>query len=249
MAAPTQNRISYFINNHSSSLSAFYDGVVFWESFKNTNRFFVTFEEGEYAIPNNKQESIATMEITYPHVSNTTSSYALSFGKMTPNATRNVGGTSLFQGESESLSAPGGLGWEEGNAWKKAHHGYVSLTELKGDRFYQSIITGSEKVSYTIEYQLSASQQVGGLVTQTRAITASYYYPFTNYQLSVLREEPSLIVDIDKASELPNDIGTKGFVAVPQQCHQKIKDNLEFYLEKAGLINKTVKRKVPRKGR
>jgi len=245
MAAPVQNRISYFINNHSSSLSAFYDGVVFWESFKNTNRFFVTFEEGEYAIPNNKQESIATMEITYPHVTNTTGSTPPTYKF----ATRNVGSSKLFQGEIEEDSAPGGLGFEAGIAWRKAHHGYVSLTELKGDRFYQSIITGSEKVSYTIKYQLSASADVGGLVTQTRAITASYYYPFTNYQLSVLREEPTLIVDIDKASELPNDIGTKGFVAVPQQCHQKIKDNLEFYLEKAGLIDKTVKRKIPKKGR
>ena len=30
----------------TSSLSQFYDDIVFWEIAKNTNKFFVTFEEG-----------------------------------------------------------------------------------------------------------------------------------------------------------------------------------------------------------
>ena len=51
----------------TGSLKAFYDDVVYWEIAKNNNKFFVTFMKGEYATPNNKQESLGTMEITFPH--------------------------------------------------------------------------------------------------------------------------------------------------------------------------------------
>jgi len=54
----------------TSSLKEFYDDVVFWEIAKNTNKFFVTFERGQYAIQNGTQESIGTMELHYPHVDN-----------------------------------------------------------------------------------------------------------------------------------------------------------------------------------
>ena len=102
MAQDNSNRVSYFINQYTSSLSAFYDGVVFWEIFKNTNRFFITFEEGKYAIPNHKQESIGTIEINYPHVSNNE-------GIAIPpsNATRGSYDTTLFQGEEEATAQPG----------------------------------------------------------------------------------------------------------------------------------------------
>ena len=70
----------------TSSLTSFYDNVVYWEIAKNTNKFFVTFEKGLRGIPNNKQESIGTMEIDYPHVnSNTGSSNTFNLG-----VTRNV---------------------------------------------------------------------------------------------------------------------------------------------------------------
>jgi hypothetical protein len=77
------------------------------------------------------------------------------------------------------------------------------------------------------------------------AVIASYFYPFSSHQLSVLREEPTVIVDLDKESECYNGIGEKGFVVVPEQTHQKVRDNLEYYLEKAGLIEKTTKTKSP----
>ena len=64
----------------------------------------------------------------------------------------------------------------------------------------------------------------------------------------MLRPNPTLITNLDKDTELPGYTGEKGFVAVPFQTHQKIKDNLDFYLEKAGLINKTTTTKAPKKG-
>ena len=51
----------------SGSLKFFYDDVVYWEIARNSNRFFVTFEEGRHGNLNNKMESISTAEISFPH--------------------------------------------------------------------------------------------------------------------------------------------------------------------------------------
>jgi len=54
---------------------------------------------------------------------------------------------------------------------------------------------------------------------------------------------------MDKDSELNDGLGASGFVAVPQNTHRKVKNNLEYYLEKAGLIDKTTKFKAPSRRR
>ena len=43
---------------------------------------------------------------------------------------------------------------------------------------------------------------------------------------------------MDKENEIPDGLGDKGFVVIPQNCIDKVKKNVEFYLEKAGLIEK-----------
>ena len=53
----------YRILKVSGSLKSFYDDIVYWELASGSNKFFVTFMRGEYAIPNNKQESIATKQL------------------------------------------------------------------------------------------------------------------------------------------------------------------------------------------
>ena len=85
----------------SGSLKGFYDDVVYWEIAKNNNKFFVTFMEGEYAIPNNLQESIGTMEISFPHTSlgfpDSTGSFGRGFNR------ENAKPVAFFQNE-ESFS-------------------------------------------------------------------------------------------------------------------------------------------------
>ena len=78
--------------------------------------------------------------------------------------------------------------------------------------------------------------------------TGSYSGSF-NYQVSFLDKAPTIISNIDKEVQLYNGIGERGFVLIPNLLDQKIKDNLEFYLEKAGLINKTSKNKAPNRGK
>ena len=68
--------------------------------------------------------------------------------------------------------------------------------------------------------------------------TGSYSGSFS-YELSWLDKSHTLITDIDKESSLPNGIGEKGFVIIPQQLDKRVKLNIDYYLSKAGLIDET----------
>lgn len=207
--------------SNTSSLASFYDDVVYWEIAKNSNKFFVTFEKGLHSIPNNKQESIGTMEINYPHVSsNSGSSESFALG-----VTRNVARFDAFLEEEEK---------NIGDNHK--YNGFITTTELKGTRFFQTTLTSSIFQPTTIEYEISSST---GTHTATRTVSASYFYPNSSYQLSVLRKSPTLIIDLDKTNELPEGVGTKGFVLIPEHTHPSIKENLDLWLDRAGYKTKS----------
>ena len=122
---------NYTLSNYralkaTGSLKAFYDDIVYWEMAKNNNRFYVTFMQGEYATPNNLQESIGTMEISYPHTvlgSSSTSSFSTGFNRV--NAEPEV-----FMQNEESSSV--------GNSIINSHYynGFIPITELNGTRYY-----------------------------------------------------------------------------------------------------------------
>jgi hypothetical protein len=217
----------------TGSLKAFYDDIVYWEMAKNNNRFFVTFMKGEYALPNNKQESIATMEITFPHTklgNDSTSSFSTGFNRV------NAEPVAFLQDiESSSVGT--------NTITSHNYNGFIPVTELSGQRFFQSLITSSVSQSNTYTYEINDVEE-GNTIINKNYVT-SYFYPFSSYQLSVLRDEPTLIINMDKESEVPDGLGDKGFVAIPQNCHPKVKNNVEYYLEKAGLIEKTTRFKNP----
>ena len=229
---------TYIPSLATSSLMEFYDDVVYWEIAKNTNKFFVTFEKGEYAVQNFGQESIATMEINHPITNNNSSSAFKASASL--GGTRNNIEALAFIGDEEELSA--------GSYNHHQYNGFIPITEIKGTRYWQSTITSSIYKSIDLTYQIQSGSDNQHTKIITKSISASYFYPFSGHQLSVLRPNPTLITNLDKDTELPGYTGEKGFVAVPFQTHQKIKDNLDFYLEKAGLINKTTKTKAPKKG-
>ena len=60
------------------------------------------------------------------------------------------------------------------------------------------------------------------------------------FKISKLEEKPNfLLADINKEEELPQGVGEKGFILIPDTLNPRIKANLDFYLSKAGLIDKT----------
>ena len=59
------------------------------------------------------------------------------------------------------------------------------------------------------------------------------------WTISKLEERPNFILtDINKQEELPQGVGQKGFILIPDTLNPRIKANLDFYLSKAGLIDK-----------
>ena len=200
----------------TSSLASFYDNVVYWEIAKNQNKFFVTFEKGLRGISNNKQESIGTMEIDYPHVTSNTGSTS----RFKTGITRNTARYDTFLEEEEK---------HLGN--NQNYNGFITTTELKGTRFFQTDLTSSTFQPTTHNYEIYDGSNT---VTATRTVSASYFYPYSSHQLSVLRKKPTLIIDLDKSNELPNGIGSKGFVLIPEHTHPTIKANLDEILTKAG---------------
>ena len=60
-----------------------------------------------------------------------------------------------------------------------------------------------------------------------------------SYTISKLEEKPNyLLADINKNEELPQGVGNKGFILIPDTLNPRIKANLDYYLSKAGLIDK-----------
>ena len=218
----------------AGNVKAFYDDIVYWEIAKNNNKFYVTFMKGEYAIPNNKQESIGTMEISFPHTSlgfdDSTGSFGTGFNRI------NAKPVAFFQNQESSSVGATILNSHD-------YNGFIPIAELGDTRFFKTTITSSTSVQRTYQYEINDSSLGSTIVS--RSIEASYFYPFSSHQLSVLRDEPTLILNMDKESELNDGLGDAGFVLVPQNCHPKVKNNIEYYLEKAGLIDKTTKFKNP----
>ena len=59
------------------------------------------------------------------------------------------------------------------------------------------------------------------------------------WTISKLEEKPNyLLTDLNKREELPQGVGDKGFILIPDTLNPRIKANLDFYLMKAGLIDK-----------
>ena len=74
----------------------------------------------------------------------------------------------------------------------------------------------------------------------TGSMSADNYYSGSfNYEVSFLDKDHTLILDLDKNSELFDGIGDKGLLLIPDNTLPKVKNNIEFYLNKAGIIENT----------
>jgi len=63
------------------------------------------------------------------------------------------------------------------------------------------------------------------------------YSGSAGFELSFLDEDHTLIVNIDKPTELFEGIGTKGIALIPEHLHGTIRKNIEYYLKEAGVID------------
>ena len=93
-----------------------------------------------------------------------------------------------------------------------------------GEVGYQGAVTGSDPSLY--------GKSISGSMTSD-----NYYSGSFSYQLSFLDKDHTLITNLDKNAELFDGIGTKGIVIIPSNTHTKIKNNIQFYLQQAGIID------------
>ena len=150
------------------------------------------------------------MEIDYPHTTSNTGSTS----RFKTGITRNTARYDAFLEEEEKH-----LGSNQN------YNGFITTTELKGTRFFQTDLTSSTFQPTTHNYEIYDGSNT---VTATRTVSASYFYPYSSHQLSVLRKKPTLIIDLDKSNELPNGIGSKGFVLIPEQSCRIMRTKKNF---------------------
>jgi hypothetical protein len=67
----------------------------------------------------------------------------------------------------------------------------------------------------------------------------NFYSGSLSYEISWLDKDHTLIMNIDKDLELPNGIGDKGIVIIPEHSIPPVSFNVGYYLEKAGIIDST----------
>lgn len=100
----------------------------------------------------------------------------------------------------------------------------VSGTKFEDPTFGDGIETNS---SYGVS--LSGSMTIDNL-----------YSGSLEYEVSFLDKDHTLILDLDKDAELFDGIGSKGIVIIPQNAMSEITNNIEYYLNEAGIINTNV---------
>ena len=157
--AASEQPLNYFPLIGTGSLASFYNNVVYWEIAKGQNRFFVTFEKGKYAFANGRRESIATMEIDHPHTTANTGNVdnPITMSFIQPNAARTSAPYDLFFQDEEKQEVDVGEGGTPiplGGA-DSQNSGFITMTELKGTRFFASTITSSRFTTPTYHYDFN----------------------------------------------------------------------------------------------
>jgi hypothetical protein len=147
------------------------------------------------------------------------------------------GGTCVAQGTSLPAGTPTntppfynvqlGINADETNDAKVfVQGGFIGQEGFK-DYFSSSDTTNWGKSNLT-----DSSGTLFGSVSASQ----NFYSGSFGYQLSFLDKDHTLITNLNKASELFDGIGTKGVVIIPENTHPKIKNNIQYYLQQAGIV-------------
>mgnify|MGYP003122954895 CR=1 FL=1 len=85
----------------------------------------------------------------------------------------------------------------------------------------------------------SSSNSGYGVSNQPLMTSDNFYSGSFTYELSFLDKDHTLIMDVDKTAELFDGIGNKGLLIIPEHSLTKVRFNIEYYLEKAGILTDT----------
>ena len=85
-----------------------------------------------------------------------------------------------------------------------------------------------------------AGGAIGNSISGGDQIKVNYYFNGPShlnaiYQISYLEKDQVIIADIDKPTELANDVGDNGYILIPDNLDKDIKNNIDFFLNRAGM--------------
>ena len=173
----------------------------------------------------------------------------LRYGRNTTQALRHFGSISLSNGKL--IPIPGThLGTASLNST-----GFSINSKMCGPSFEEYSVQQSYAGNIGYQYY---NWFVGGDAAATEAATHKYVPPgaisgsgnfsgtpqLKKFQVSKLVKRPNVIMaDINKILDLFDGVGGKGFLCIPENLNPKIKNNLDYFLKKAELIDKGPNRK------
>ena len=99
------------------------------------------------------------------------------------------------------------------------------------------IVQGGALGVIGFENAQSASSVNYGVSLAPSMTVDNVYSGSFNYEVSFLDKDHTLILDLDKEIELPDGIGEKVLVLIPQDSDSQVAFNIEYYLAQAGIID------------
>ena len=133
-------------------------------------------------------------------------------------------------------------------------NGFQINSKVAGPSFDEFIVQTGQDSGDVYDYY---TWFVGGNARGSETATLAYIPPnvtgsgnfegaprLKTFTISKLIKRPNVIMaDVNKINELFDGIGGKGFLCMPENLNPKIKNNLDYYLKKAELIDKGPNRK------
>ena len=108
----------------------------------------------------------------------------------------------------------------------------LSTAEIVSHDASENQVTISQ--DFPLNQQYIAQQHIGE--SEHNHIQTPPKFSSGSFLISKLNDDnPSLLVELNRDQQLPNGLGDKEFVVIPNNLHPYIKDNLEYFLIQAGI--------------
>ena len=180
----------------------------------------------------------------------------LRFGKNTTQALRHFGSISLSPGRKipvpgcaitkiPTISSTGFTIQQNGIVGPSFEEFTVmeGVSSTRGNQYYQWFV-GGDAVASSVAAGRQPTISFLPLADRTGSGNFGGTPQLNKFTISKLVKRPNVIMaDINKINELFDGIGGKGFLCMPENLNPKIKNNLDYYLKKAELIDKGPNRK------
>jgi len=110
----------------------------------------------------------------------------------------------------------------------------LSTTEITGHDGSTHQLTLSK--DFPLNQQYIARRHIDTVESIHNHSATPPFFESGSYLISKLNDDnPSLLVELNKDQALPNGLGDKEFIVIPENLHPFIKDNLQYFLTRAGI--------------